>query len=81
MRTTVEKILTNDSLKRTANIDDAPYEVRVNVYEDDAEWHRSADLIVFVDRSATSLDEIRQQAVQRTKEFLTKALDAMNEHR
>jgi hypothetical protein len=81
MRTTVEKILTNDSAKRVANIDNAPYEVRVIVFDDEAEWHQSAEVIVFVDRTTTSLDEVRRHAVERTREFLTKALQAMNEQR
>jgi hypothetical protein len=81
MRTTVEKILTNDSAKRAANIDNAPYEVRVHVFDDEAEWHQSAEVTVFVDRSTASLDEVRQQAVERTREFFTNALEAMNAQR
>jgi hypothetical protein len=78
MRTTVEAIVTNDSAKHVADIDSASYEVRVSVFDDESEWHPSAEVTVFLDRSTTSLDEIRQQAVERTREFFTKALEAMN---
>jgi hypothetical protein len=78
MRTTIEEILTHDSDKHTMDVDNAPYEVRVSVSDDEGRWKQSADVTVFVDRSTTSLDEVRQQAIERTREFFTKALEAMN---
>jgi len=81
MRTTVEVIITNDSAKDTMDIDDAPYEVQVSIYDDESERHHSADVTVFVDRTDAQLSELRKQAIERTREFLTKALETLNAER
>jgi hypothetical protein len=78
MRTTVENINTNDDAKHTANIDNAPYAVLVNINDDEAEWHESADVTVFVERSDAPLSGLRKQAIERTRVFLTKALEALS---
>lgn len=78
MEATVESIATNDVAKRIANIDNAPYEVRVVVRDEDAEWHEQAVVSVFVDRNLTSLDEVRRQAIKRTRDFLSNALEALD---
>ncbi|HYI11930.1 MAG TPA: hypothetical protein VEK57_22940 [Thermoanaerobaculia bacterium] len=78
MKITMERISTNDSMPGMLDNDDAPYEVLVRVEEEKTTWCRSAAVIVFVARTATSLDEIRSLAVEQTREFLSKALEAVN---
>ncbi|NLW46806.1 MAG: hypothetical protein GXY86_05675, partial [Firmicutes bacterium] len=48
--------------------------VKVVFHDDQGDPHKSADVLVFVDKSIKDIDEIKATAIKQAKEFLSHIL-------
>jgi len=70
MKTTVKDVLFRDE-------QDGPVmNATVVFYEDDAYYHRSAEVKVYVEKTVTDVQELKARAIEKALDFLTAAQSA-----
>lgn len=76
MKYQVSKVLLNDI---TPGAENAPHAVTLIFSDEDYEFQPNGEVEVWIERADLSLSEVRQQAISKAREFLTKALAALDQ--